>query len=160
MSLVIEENGPLQPLLYWRYSPDISDGFHLCRPKGIYRFGTHFSQVQQLQLPPPEGGLLYDPKQTAPALAFDTQQDLLWVGNESVSNSLAIHGLPAKVYHKQGRITSYYGPGLQRYTSLRAHPANEGRVTNLLFHDRGVISLASKSVHLMSRRGLTQWHIS
>lgn len=62
--------------------------------------------------------------------------------------------------HQQGRITSYYGPGLQRYISLRAHPANEGRVANLLFHERGVISLASKSVHLTSRRGLTQWHIS
>jgi len=28
-----------------------------------------------------------------------------------------------------------------------------------LFHDRGVISIAARSVHLASRRGLTQWHI-
>lgn len=30
----------------------------------------------------------------------------------------------------------------------------------ILFHERGVISLSSKSVHMISRRGLTQWHIS
>ena len=85
MPLIVEGDRLLPPLLYWRYSPETPDGFHVCPTKGIYHFGTHFSQVQQLQLPPPEGGLLYDPKQPVPALAFDTQQELLWVGNESVS---------------------------------------------------------------------------
>jgi PAB-dependent poly(A)-specific ribonuclease subunit 2 len=33
-------------------------------------------------------------------------------------------------------------------------------VRQILFHERGVISLSSKSVHMISRRGLTQWHIS
>ena len=60
----------------------------------------------------------------------------------------------------QGRVTSYEGFGLERYTSLRAHPANDGNVLQFLFHDRGVVSLASRSVHLILRRGLTQWHLS
>lgn len=60
----------------------------------------------------------------------------------------------------KGRIISYYGSELQRYTSLQAHPTQEGPVKQFLFHEKGVISLASRSVHLISRRGLTQWHIS
>lgn len=30
----------------------------------------------------------------------------------------------------------------------------------ILFHERGVISLSSKSVHMITRRGLTQWHLA
>lgn len=60
----------------------------------------------------------------------------------------------------QGRVTSFYGPELQKYTSIRAHPENEGPVKQFLFHERGIISVAPKSVHLSSRRGLTQWHIA
>ena len=60
----------------------------------------------------------------------------------------------------QGRVMSFYGPELPRYTSVRAHPATEGLVRQILFHERGVISLSSKSVHMISRRGLTQWHVS
>ena len=48
---------------------------------------------------------------------------------------------------------------LERYTALKAHPENEGPVHQILFNDKGVISLAAKSVHLMNRRALTQWHI-
>lgn len=86
MPLILEEDEPLPSLLYWRYSSKTPDDFYRYPAKGTYHVGTHFSQVQQLQLPPPEGGLLYDPKQSAPALAFDTQYELLWVGNESVSS--------------------------------------------------------------------------
>ncbi|KAI9926776.1 hypothetical protein ASPWEDRAFT_164839 [Aspergillus wentii DTO 134E9] len=75
-------------------------------------------------------------------VAFDDVMELLWVGNEF------------------GRITSFYGPELQRYTSVRAHPASEGAVRQIIFHERGVISLSSKSVHMITRRGLTQWHIA
>lgn len=56
-------------------------------------------------------------------------------------------------------MTSFHGPELQRYVSVKAH-VREGPVKQILFHERGVISLASKSVHLTSRRGLTQWHIT
>lgn len=87
MPCIIDDDQPLRPLLYWRYSSKIPRGFHVDSTKDVYLHGTHFSQVQQLQLPPLEGGVLYDPKQPAPALAFDTQQELLWVGNESVCKS-------------------------------------------------------------------------
>ena len=67
----------------------------------------------------------------------------------------------------QGRITSFYGPELQRYTSYRGHestttwgaPGN-AHVKALLLCDKGVISLSSRSIHCASRRGLTQWHIA
>ena len=55
---------------------------------------------------------------------------------------------------------SFYGPELQRYTSVRAHPVSEGLVQQILFHEKGVISLSSRSVHMITRRGLTQWHLS
>lgn len=70
-----------------------------------------------------------------------------------------IHVLAVNVV-LQGRVTSFYGPELQKYTSIQAHPENEGPVKQLLFHERGIISVAPKSVHLSSRRGLTQWHIA
>ena len=96
MPLILEEDEPLPSLLYWRYSPKTPDNFRPYPAKDTYHVGTHFSQVQQLQLPPPEEGLLYDPKQSAPALAFDSQNELLWVGNESVSNSSASLGVSLK----------------------------------------------------------------
>ena len=37
---------------------------------------------------------------------------------------------------------------------------SEGSVQQILFHDKGVISLSSKSVHMITRRGLTLWHLS
>ena len=70
-----------------------------------------------------------------------------------------IHVLAANIV-LQGRVTSFYGPELQKYTSIRAHPENEGPVKQFLFHERGVISVAPRSVHLSSRRGLPQWHIA
>lgn len=63
-------------------------------------------------------------------------------------------------FSKKGRITSFYGPELQRYTSVRAHPESEGIVRQFLFHEKGVLSLSSRSVHMVTRRGLTQWHVT
>ncbi|KAL9037628.1 MAG: hypothetical protein Q9180_003610 [Flavoplaca navasiana] len=103
---------------------------------------THHYQVARLQLPLSEKHGLPPAPTSIGTLSFDTQQELLWIGTDS------------------GRITSYYGSDLQKYTSVQAHPVQEGRVAQLLFHERGVISLASRSIHLVSRRGLTQWHIS
>lgn len=60
----------------------------------------------------------------------------------------------------QGRVTSFYGAELTKYTSYKGHTSAEGAVKQLLFCDRGVISIASRSVHLASRRGLTQWHLA
>lgn len=59
----------------------------------------------------------------------------------------------------QGRVSSYYASQLEKYTSLQAHPISEGHVEQFLFNEKGVISLASRSVHFMNRRCLTLWHI-
>jgi PAB-dependent poly(A)-specific ribonuclease subunit 2 len=55
-------------------------------------------------------------------------------------------------------VAAFYGPELQRYVSVKAH-IGEGPVRQFLFHERGVLSIARNSVHLTSRRGLTQWHL-
>ncbi|KAL2392816.1 PAN2-PAN3 deadenylation complex catalytic subunit pan2 [Exophiala dermatitidis] len=77
----------------------------------------------------------------ASAVAFDDQQELLWVGND------------------QGRVTAFYGPELQRYVSVKAH-LGEGPVKQFLVHEKGIVSISASSVHFVTRRGLTQWHIS
>ncbi|KAL1990064.1 hypothetical protein VTN49DRAFT_6645 [Thermomyces lanuginosus] len=97
-----------------------------------------WDEVARVAVPPPNPHVL---PTTATAFAFDDLQELLWVGNE------------------YGRITSFYGPELQRYTSVRAHPVTEGPVRQFLFHEKGVLSLSSRSVHMVSRRGLTRWHL-
>lgn len=43
--------------------------------------------------------------------------------------------------------------------SVKAH-IGEGPVRQFLFHERGVLSIAANSVHLISRKGLTQWHLN
>ncbi|KAF2396885.1 PAB-dependent poly(A)-specific ribonuclease subunit PAN2 [Trichodelitschia bisporula] len=73
-------------------------------------------------------------------LAFDTSQELLWTGNHV------------------GRVMSFIAPDLRKYTSFRAHPT--GEVKQILFTDKGVLSVSPHSVHLASRRGLTQWHMT
>jgi hypothetical protein len=63
-------------------------------------------------------------------------------------------------YAQQGRVTSLYGPQLERYTSYRGHAATEGPVKQFLFTDKGVLSISRQSVHYSHRRGLTQWHLT
>ncbi|MCJ1380114.1 poly(A)-specific ribonuclease [Xylographa soralifera] len=111
--------------------------FDICLSNGITDLRV---QLHRITVPPPD--IASEPT-PATTVAFDTQQELLWVGNE------------------YGRITSFYGSELRRYTSFWAHPSQprgDGEVKQLLFHDRGVVSVAATSVHLSSRRGLTQWH--
>ena len=92
-------------------------------------------QVGRLLLPPPSPQALPTSVQT---LAFDGSQELLWAGNEF------------------GRVSSFYGTELQRYTSYKG---GDGPIRHLLVHDRGIIALASKSVHMAARRGAPLWHI-
>jgi hypothetical protein len=66
----------------------------------------------------------------------------------------------ATAYARQGRVTSLYGPQLERYTSYRGHAASEGPVKQFLFTDKGVLSISRQSVHYSHRRGLTQWHLT
>ncbi|KAF2744609.1 PAB-dependent poly(A)-specific ribonuclease-like protein subunit pan2 [Sporormia fimetaria CBS 119925] len=98
-----------------------------------------WDQVAIVQLPPPRPH--HPPTQVA-AFAFDTSQELLWTGNE------------------YGRVTSFYGPSLERYTSYRGHGQDEGPVKQFLFSDKGILSVSKQSVHYAHRRGLTQWHLT
>jgi PAB-dependent poly(A)-specific ribonuclease subunit 2 len=72
--------------------------------------------------------------------SFDNLQELLWVGSQ------------------YGRVLSFYSRELQRYTSYKAH--NGEAVHQLLFHEKGVISLSSQSIHMAQRTGVTIWHLT
>lgn len=48
---------------------------------------------------------------------------------------------------------------MQRHVSVKAH-VGEGPVKQLLVHEKGILSISASSVHFVTRRGLTQWHIS
>ncbi|KAF7719834.1 PAN2-PAN3 deadenylation complex catalytic subunit PAN2 [Penicillium ucsense] len=98
-----------------------------------------WDELSRIPVPPPSAHGL---PTIATTVAFDDMMELLWTGNE------------------YGRVSSFYGPDLQRYTSVRAHPVSDGGVRQIIFHQRGVLSLSSKSVHMITRRGLTQWHVT
>ncbi|KAI9027485.1 hypothetical protein CLU79DRAFT_580535 [Phycomyces nitens] len=74
------------------------------------------------------------------ALCWDPYHELLWVGNDS------------------GRVASYYGKGLQRYTSFKAH--KDQQIRQIRVTDRGIISLSPKSIQMRDRRGMVKWNIS
>src|SRR5690348_2711347 len=93
-------------------------------------------------------------------MAFDTIQELFWVGNDYVRiHILMAHWSKAHKVIIQGRVASFYSSELQRHTSFRAHPSGDGPVRQLLCHDKGIIALGTKSIHMATRRGLPVWHI-
>ncbi|XTI82352.1 PAB-dependent poly(A)-specific ribonuclease subunit PAN2 [Cenococcum geophilum] len=98
-----------------------------------------WDEVAIIQLPPPGPHNAPTPVTT---FAFDTSQELLWIGNDF------------------GRVMSFYGPNLEKYTSYRAHPTAEGAVQQLLFTEKGILSISKWSIHFAIRRGLTQWHLT
>lgn len=98
-----------------------------------------WDEVAQITLPPPGLRAHHTPVTT---LAFDTSQELLWTGND------------------YGRVTSFYGTTHpNQYTSFKAHSSQDGKVHQLLFNDKGVIALGSRSVHMAMRRGPPLWNI-
>ncbi|GAM89839.1 hypothetical protein ANO11243_078780 [Dothideomycetidae sp. 11243] len=98
-----------------------------------------WDEVARCLLAPPTLNALHT---VATAIAFDNSQELLWTGNE------------------YGRVLSYYGSELQKYTSWRGHPQPEGAVKQLLCCEKGIISISANSVHLATKRGMTLWHLS
>ncbi|KAK4100548.1 hypothetical protein N658DRAFT_497289 [Parathielavia hyrcaniae] len=97
-----------------------------------------WDEVTRIAFPAPGTN---DYPRPATALAFDTIAELLWAGND------------------RGRVVSFYGRDLQRYTAFKIHPPSDGPVRQFLFHDRGIICLGTRSVHMAMRRGPALWNI-
>ena len=77
---------------------------------------------------------------TAAAVVFDDIQELLWIGND------------------EGLVSSFHGSESRRYTSVKAH-IREGPVKQLFSNERGIVSVSARSIHLVGRNGITQWHL-
>ncbi|ELU03678.1 hypothetical protein CAPTEDRAFT_225482 [Capitella teleta] len=71
------------------------------------------------------------------AVAFDGQEELLWMGNQG------------------GHVTSYYGLDPQKYTSFQVHETNE--IRQLLTVDGLVFSLTPDSLRCNSKYGRPQY---
>ncbi|KAK4145241.1 ubiquitin carboxyl-terminal hydrolase-domain-containing protein [Dichotomopilus funicola] len=97
-----------------------------------------WDEVTRIAFPAPGSN---DFPRPATTLAFDTIAELLWAGND------------------RGRVVSFYGRELQRYTAFKIHPSGEGPVRQFLFHDKGIIALGTRSVHMAMRRGPALWNI-
>ena len=69
------------------------------------------------------------------SLAFDQQEELLWMGNE------------------RGHVTSYYGLGMAKYTSFQVHSHADVRAQ--LTGPYGLLSLTKNALRLSIRRGLS-----
>ncbi|ORZ06801.1 ubiquitin carboxyl-terminal hydrolase-domain-containing protein, partial [Lobosporangium transversale] len=80
-----------------------------------------------------------DPATPVTCVKFDPHHELVWTANEN------------------GYVSSYYGSGLQRYSSYKAH---KGSVRQIMILDRGIVSIAKDSIHLSNRRGLASWNLT
>ncbi|KKF96952.1 PAB-dependent poly(A)-specific ribonuclease subunit PAN2 [Ceratocystis platani] len=61
--------------------------------------------------------------------------------------------------YSNGRVTSFFGSELRRYSSYLIHPSIEGPVRQLLINDKGVLSLGAKTLHFAQRGGLPIWNL-
>ncbi|KAL2021290.1 hypothetical protein VTK56DRAFT_7369 [Thermocarpiscus australiensis] len=97
-----------------------------------------WDEVTRIAFPAPGSN---DYPRPATTVAFDTVAELLWTGSD------------------RGRVMSLYGRDLQRYTAFKIQPPSEGPVRQFLFHDKGVIALGTRCVHMAMRRGPALWNI-
>lgn len=113
-------------------------------------------QVARISLPPPGVHAMPTP---VTSMTFDASQELLWTGNDYVWHESDSCYDGVDLTETQGRVTSFYGTELQRYTSFKAHATTDGPVRQIMVTDKGVIVLGSKDVHMALRRGPPIWHI-
>ncbi|KAJ2898948.1 PAB-dependent poly(A)-specific ribonuclease subunit PAN2 [Zalerion maritima] len=75
-------------------------------------------------------------------LAFDTHQELVWLGFES------------------GRVTSFLAREWTRYTSYVTNREVREPIRQLLFNEKGIFSLTPKTLQFRLRRAVPQWSLS
>jgi PAB-dependent poly(A)-specific ribonuclease subunit 2 len=93
-------------------------------------------------------------------VAFDTYEELLWMGTKSGHVSLnKLLGAVVCLFSDLSismsiffQVTSYYGTHMQKYTSFQVHPTDE--VRNVITMEHGILALTPTGLRSQLRRGI------
>ena len=122
------EGGEYHPDMEQTYDPSTFGEFQAGAGAGVveeYETNNEFSPLSHVL---GDGGVGIS------ALAFDTHEELLWMGNQA------------------GHVTSYYGTQLSKYTSFQVHAAEGVRAVTTF--ERGILALSQTSLRCQLRRGI------